>query len=285
MVCSNWSDQNQWTSANGSRRPSMLRATARPCRNAVSWCSTRTRRPYLGRCWATTSPTAQTPGTAVGEILVDLNAVLDGQAGLRGELGLGTVPTPTTRTSASTWSSPTVIRTPPPRRGVRPVTGCPVRTSTPASRWMPATTSPRSEPRARCSRAGQRLQDRGPLAQLDGGRGDLAADEPAAEHGDVLGRGDAVAELGGVPDGPQVADGLAVDAGQDARADAGGEQQLVVGQDRAVGQGHGPGGESSRVARTPSSSSTDCCSYQAGSLTGTEPDRPSRNSLDSGGRS
>src|SRR5580693_5861907 len=42
---------------------------------------------------------------------------------------------------------------------------------------------------------------------------------------------------------------------------------------------------SSRVARRPSSSSTDCCSYQAGSLTGTEPDRPSRNSLDSGGRS
>jgi len=88
---------------------------------------------------------------------------------------------------------------------------------------------------------GQRLQDRGPLAQPDGRGGYLAADEPAAEHRDVPGRGHPVAQRDGVLAGPQVAHAVAVEAGQDARPDSGGEQQLVVAEDRAAGQGDGPG--------------------------------------------
>jgi hypothetical protein len=88
---------------------------------------------------------------------------------------------------------------------------------------------------------GQRLQDGGALAELDGTGRHLASDEPAAEHGDVPGGIDPVAQRGGIGDGPQVADAVPRQARQDTRAHAGGQQQLVVADRRAVGQRHGPG--------------------------------------------
>src|SRR6516164_9156362 len=95
----------------------------------------------------------------------------------------------------------------------------------------------------------------GLLGELGAGHGADADDEdvgvdvagrgadphPAAEHRDVPGRGHPLAQRGSVLAGPQVADAVAVQAGQDARPDSGGEQQLVVAEDRAAGQGDGPG--------------------------------------------
>jgi putative membrane protein len=87
-------------------------------------------------------------------------------------------------------------------------------------------------------------EDRDVAAELAGGGGDLHADPAVADDGGLLGGAEGGGEEVGLLDGAEQVHALEVRAGdgERARAGAGGEQELLVVDGGAVGEGEPPGG-------------------------------------------